>query len=70
MFSDFESPIFDVGRCDFQEPGGRSALRRVTRRNRRIHPCPTCGRLNMLTRQDLDLGYQCDICADRDEGRL
>ena len=52
----------------FQDPGGKSALRRATRKNPRNLPCPTCGRPNMLTPADKARGYQCDICADRDEG--
>ena len=50
----------------FANPG--SALRAATRRNPRIHPCPTCGRKNVLTPLDVRRGYQCDRCADRDEG--
>jgi hypothetical protein len=53
----------------FQDPGGRSALRRATRRNPRRYPCPTCKAPNRLTPKDISLGYQCDECADRDEGR-
>ena len=52
----------------FQDPGGKSALRRATRKNPRNLPCPTCGRPNMLTPADKARGYQCDICADQDEG--
>jgi len=55
---------------DFAEPGGRSALRAATRRNPRNRPCPTCGAKNVLTPRDVALGYQCDRCADRDEGRF
>ena len=54
--------------CDFQDPGGRSALRRSTKRNPRCYPCPTCGEPNRLTAKDKRLGYQCDDCADRAEG--
>jgi hypothetical protein len=50
---------------DFQDPGGRSALRRATKDNPRNLPCPTCGAQNKLTPADRDLGYQCDRCADR-----
>lgn len=53
---------------DFQDPGGRSALRRATRGNPRNRPCPSCGRKRVLTPRDVALGYQCDHCADRDEG--
>ena len=52
----------------FQEPGGRSALRRATRGNPRRFPCPTCGAPNRLTPADVRAGYQCNGCADRDEG--
>jgi hypothetical protein len=52
----------------FRDPGGRSALRAASRRNPRNLPCPTCKRPNMLTPQDRAHGYQCDACADRDEG--
>ena len=55
-------------RSDFAEPGGNSALRAATRRNPRNLPCPTCGEPNRLTPKDRALGYQCNACADRDEG--
>jgi hypothetical protein len=55
---------FDEDRSDFRDPGGRSALRV----GERIYPCPTCGEPNKLTAKDVQLGYQCDACADRDEG--
>ena len=48
----------------FRDPGGRSALRA----GNPVHPCPTCGRENMLTDADKRLGYQCDFCADALEG--
>lgn len=51
----------------FADPGGRSALRRATRRNPRNLPCPNCGGANRLTRADRAAGYQCDACADREE---
>lgn len=53
---------------DFQDPGGRSALRRATSSNQRNKPCPTCGAKDVLTPKDVALGYQCNRCADRDEG--
>jgi transcription elongation factor Elf1 len=53
-----------MNRREFQNPGGKSALRRVTKHNPRKYACPTCGRENMLTARDIELGYQCDICAD------
>lgn len=52
----------------FANPGGRSALRAASRRNPRIHPCPTCKQPNKLTPADVRQGYQCDACADREEG--
>ncbi len=51
----------------FADPGGRSALRRATRDNPRIYPCPTCGMEDALTRIDVARGYQCNRCADRAE---
>jgi phage/plasmid primase-like uncharacterized protein len=55
-------------RSEFQHPGGASALRKPTRRNPRNQPCPSCGARNRLTAADVRRGYQCDICARRDEG--
>jgi len=52
----------------FRDPGGRSALHPSSRRNPRRYPCPTCGEQNMLTALDVKKGYQCDACADREEG--
>ena len=45
-----------------------SALRAASRSNPRIHPCPTCKAPNRLTPADVERGYQCDACADREEG--
>lgn len=53
-------------RTRFRNPGGRSALHP----GRRCHPCPTCKRPNALTARDVANRYQCDACADRDEGRF
>ena len=56
-------------RCtQFRDPGGRSALRAASRTNPRSLPCPTCKQPNRLTPKDRAAGYQCDACADRDEG--
>lgn len=52
----------------FADPGGKSALRAASKRNPRNLPCPTCGEPNRLTPKDKACGYQCDSCADRDEG--
>ena len=52
---------------DFADPGGNSALRAATKDNPRNLPCPTCGEPDRLTPKDVQLCYQCDRCADRDE---
>ena len=52
----------------FADPRGRSALRASGRRNPRNLPCPTCKQPNRLTPADKARGYQCDQCADKDEG--
>ena len=54
---------------DFQDPGGRSCLRKATPNNPRIYPCPTCEKPDRLTLKDVRLHYQCDRCADAAEGR-
>ena len=53
---------------------GEEALR-AHRRARRFYgpgrfcyPCPTCKEPNRLTRRMYAKGYQCDQCADREEG--
>jgi len=58
----------DDDRSMFADPGGKSALRAASKRNPRNLPCPTCGTPNVLTPADRARGYQCDSCADRDEG--
>jgi hypothetical protein len=58
---------FDGSRLEFARPGENSALRAATADNPRIFPCPTCERENRLTRKDVQLGYQCDSCADAAE---
>lgn len=68
---DYEEDYWDDDEAifnEFQDPGGQSALRRATPDNPRIYACPTCKRPNRLTRKDIELHYQCDDCADRDEG--
>ena len=59
---------FDDDEPDFADPGGQSALRAARKGNPRNLPCPTCKMPNRLTPHDRQLGYQCDTCADRDEG--
>lgn len=66
---DYDPDDPDGERDDFAEPGGRSALRAASRDDPRDLPCPTCERPNRLTRRDRSLGYQCNSCADRAEGR-
>lgn len=65
MYDDEDYLIDGVG---FADPGGNSALRAATKNNPRNLPCPTCGQPNRLTPADKRAGYQCDQCADRDEG--
>jgi hypothetical protein len=62
------APWEDDDRSMFADPGGNSALRAASRSNPRNLPCPTCGEPNRLTPADRQRGYQCDSCADRDEG--
>ena len=57
----------DDDRSMFADPGGNSALRRASRGNPRNRSCPTCKTRNVLTRVDRARGYQCNVCADRDE---
>jgi len=57
----------DDDRSMFADPGGNSALRRASRGNPRNLSCPTCKTRNVLTRVDRARGYQCNVCADRDE---
>jgi len=66
--SDPSSESFLIDGVGFANPGGNSALRAATKKNPRNLPCGTCKRPNMLTPADKRKGYQCDGCADRDEG--
>lgn len=66
--SEFEFPDDEGAEdMDFAEPGGTSALRAATSDNPRNLPCPTCGAPDRLTPRDVDLGYQCNGCADAAE---
>ena len=58
----------DEDRSMFADPGGNSALRRASKRNPRNLPCPTCHEPNRLTPADRAKGYQCNSCANQDEG--
>lgn len=70
--NEFDDEDFDDGdyeeRIAFADAGGRSALRAASKYNPRNLPCPTCKRANVLTPADVRQGYQCNACADRDEG--
>ena len=55
-------------RSQYARPYSNSALRRATKHNPRTYPCPTCKAPNRLTAADVARHYQCDACADRDEG--
>lgn len=57
---------YERSQMGFRNPGGKSALRNGSR----VYPCPTCKRPNMLSAKDKSHGYQCDDCADRDEGGM
>lgn len=71
MYDDWDDDyLYDdylIDGVGFADPGGRSALRAATKDNPRIYPCPTCGAEDVLTRIDVERGYQCDRCADRAE---
>lgn len=54
----------DSYHLEFYDPYGRSALRAGVRK----YPCPTCGKPNRLTAEDVKRHYQCDACADAQEG--
>lgn len=64
---DFTDP-YDDDRIQFADPGGRSALRAASPDNPRNLSCPSCGEPDRLTPADRARGYQCNACADRDEG--
>ena len=64
---DFDACDLDDDRSDFADPFGNSALRAATKNNPRNLPCPDCGKENVLTPKDRNLGYCCDHCADRKE---
>jgi hypothetical protein len=65
-YYDYTPDPDDGDRAAFADPGGRSALRA----GKRNQPCPTCGRPNKLTAEDVRRHYQCDSCADAAEGRM
>lgn len=52
----------------FADPGGNSALHAASKSNPRNLNCPTCGAENVLTPADAARGYQCNRCADAEEG--
>lgn len=56
------------GRKEYAKPYGNSALRAATSRNPRNLPCPTCKEPDRLTPADARKGYQCDSCANAEEG--
>jgi hypothetical protein len=62
---EYDDDYYDEDEIEFFDPGGNSALRAGNRE----YPCPTCNRPNALTAADVHLGYQCDACADRAEGK-
>ncbi len=54
---------------DYEDRDERMEFRSALRVGKRIYPCPACGKKKALTAADKSLGYQCDSCADRAEGR-
>ena len=64
-FDEYDDEDLDWLR-EFRDPGGSSALRAGIPE----YPCPICGRPDQLTLQDVELGYQCDYCADALEGHF
>ena len=58
----------DSDHIAFAQPS--SALRAASPTNPRNCPCRNCERPNRLTPDDVNLGYQCDECADRAERGL
>lgn len=68
MYDDFYEDEEWAERVElFADPGGNSALYAADRNNPRNLPCPTCETNNVLTRKDVNAGYQCDSCANRAE---
>lgn len=68
-YNDNDCDMGDAGDgTRFANPGGNSALRAASKRNPRNLPCPTCGQPNRLTPADKAKGYQCNFCADAEEG--
>lgn len=53
-------------RSQFANAG--SALRKQSKDNPRNLPCPTCKQPDRLTPADVRHGYQCDECANLEEG--
>lgn len=64
---DYDEEYHLIDGVGFADPGGRSSLRAATRDNPRDRACPTCGAQNVLTRIDVERGYQCNSCADNAE---
>lgn len=69
-YYDYEPDEWDERVERFADPGGNSALYAADADNPRDQPCPNCEAENVLTRADVQAGYQCDACADRAEGRF
>ena len=65
---DGEGEDLAIRRQMFADPGGKSALRVASVKNPRNLPCPTCSQPDRLTPADRAAGYQCDSCADLEEG--
>lgn len=68
LYGDIKREEKDNSEVGISFKNSTSSLRKASKSNPRIYPCPTCGEKNRLTLQDVNLGYQCDECADKIEG--
>ncbi len=62
--SDYEDCITDED-C---ERAYHQGIARTNRRNPARYDCPTCGTVGALSAHEKQQGYQCNRCADREEG--
>ena len=60
----FEDCITDED-CDREY---NRAIRATNKQNPTRYDCPTCGRKGALTTYQKQQGYQCNACADAEEG--
>lgn len=53
---------------DHDDERERFEYQKKMNRGGKHFPCPTCGRENALSAQEKAKGYQCNRCADAEEG--